>query len=104
MSLKDLGRRRFVAVTLNRVTEHDHPPQCYGCARPFGVDQAQPPLLHGYVTTTPYRRDDVRPGARLYWVCAPCFDEFKERLKFSTLPTVALDDLRRGPPMGPELG
>ncbi len=103
-SLTDLRRRPFAAVTLDRVIEYSPPPQCYGCAKPFGMDECEPPLLEAYVTTTPHPRRQRREGARLYWICRACFDEFKERLKFLALPPASLDDLRRGPPMGPELG
>jgi hypothetical protein len=56
--------------------DHDH---CEFCSAKFGEPQASESdcLQQGYSTLGP--PDDPRPD--YYWVCEPCFQDFRDRLQ-----------------------
>jgi hypothetical protein len=60
--------------------DHDH---CSFCGRPFaenGTPADRPDALHeGYSTPGP----PADPKDDYYWVCPPCFDDFREHFRWT---------------------
>ena len=69
--------------------DHDHCSFCWAEFLPAGVAAHEEPTFHeGYATVGP----PANPRPDYYWVCPTCFEDFRERLEWTTRPATGESD------------